>query len=90
MSDLRGKSSEIREPATGELYTETAPYYSWRNISKAWYIQWGTKYLNDGENKNVTADTTSATVGSYTYFRGTLKFSSSIANNYGIYRTSPG
>lgn len=83
-------STLLREPTTGENYSGQSGAYVWR------YITTGSKdvvWNNVIVANPIYSTDTSITVGAYTYYRGTLMYSSQGAYGtwnyyYGVYRTS--
>lgn len=83
-------STSVREPSSGEYFTQGASGYWWAASTTSGAGNFGV-YWNGF--LVFSANATSITVGAYTYFRGSLRINNSGCPcdpyyGYGIYRTS--
>lgn len=86
-SDFYGKSNKLREPATGDLYSASAPTYQWRARANgsSLVLYWNGATIiglpNSVPNTQLTFQS-----GGWIYNRGVLKVSSGLDRIYAVWR----
>ena len=83
--DFYGKSSIIREPASGEAYNLASPFTAWEASGAGWVsIYW---YSNSkAYDGRPGSGTTVLTVGTWTYYRGSQHYFSGSSAYHALYR----
>lgn len=90
-SQMYGASNITRQPASGDYYNNSSSplyYYGQVDAISGWRIYWNNTLISNNASSGGTQ-----TVGSYTYYRTTLRSSGGSGGSafqyYGIYRIGP-